>query len=374
MTSVVVAIFYFETILSMAGRSLQDVRDAAVVAYGLNYISDVEFSLLYDYSRSKDIFPYWKFDEFDLASWSDEECRYELRFAKSDLELLYNYLQIPEKIVCVQGSICNGMEALCILLKRLAYPCRYSDMATRFGKNPSTLCLISNTVLNHIYQNHHHRLESWDQPFLSPEQLNTYATSIHNHGAPLPNCFGFVDGTVRRIARPKYLQRVLYNGHKRVHAIKFQSVVIPNGLTANLAGPYEGRRHDSTILQESGLLQNLRRVAHHDGQPLCLYGDPAYPLNVHLQAPFPTRGITHEMEAYNKAMSAVRVSVEWMFGNITKYFSFIDFKRHMKVNLSAVAKMYLVSALLENARTCLYGNIVSKTFDLQPPTLDQYFW
>ena len=43
MTSVVVAIFYFETILSMAGRSLQDVRDAAVVAYGLNYISDVEF-------------------------------------------------------------------------------------------------------------------------------------------------------------------------------------------------------------------------------------------------------------------------------------------------------------------------------------------
>ena len=183
-----------------------------------------------------------------------------------------------------------------------------------------------------------------------------------------------MDGTVRRIARPKYLQRVLYNGHKRVHAIKFQNVVIPNGLIANLAGPYEGRRHDCTILQESGLLQNLRRVAHHDGQPLCLYGDPAYPLNVHLQAPSPTRGITHEMKAYNKAMSAVRVSVEWMFGNITKYFSFIDFKRHMKVNLSAVAKMYLVFALLVNARTCLYGNIVSKTFDLQPPTLDQYFW
>ena len=67
--------------------------------------------------------PYWKFDEFNLASWSDEECRTELRFAKSDLELLLNYLQIPEKIVCVQGSICNGMESLCIPLKRLAYPC-----------------------------------------------------------------------------------------------------------------------------------------------------------------------------------------------------------------------------------------------------------
>ncbi len=156
--------------------------------------------------------------------------------------------------------------------------------------------------------------------------------------------------------------------------MKFQSVVIPNGIIANLAGPYEGRRHDSTMLQQSGLLTSLRRVAHFNGQPLCLYGDPAYPLGVHLQAPFKARVLTAEMQAYNKAMSAVRVSVEWMFGNITKYFSFIDFKKQMKLNLSAIGKMYVVSALLENACTCLYGNIVSTTFELEPPTLEQYFW
>ncbi len=40
----------------------------------------------------------------------------------------------------------------------------------------------------------------------------------------------------------------MYNGHKRVHSMKFQSVVIPNGLIANLAGPFEGKRHDSTML------------------------------------------------------------------------------------------------------------------------------
>ena len=193
-------------------------------------------------------------------------------------------------------------------------------MASRFGRNTSSLCLIFNAVLDHVYLHHHYRLESWDQPFLSPEQLNTYATTIHNHGAPLSSCFGFVDGTVRRISRPKYLQRVMYNGHKRVHGMKFQSAVLPNGIIANLAGPYEGRRHDSTMLQQSGLLTSLRRVAHFNGQPLCLYGDPAYPLGVHLQAPFQGRVLTPEMQAYNKAMSAVRVSVEWMFGNITKYF------------------------------------------------------
>lgn len=53
-------------------------------------------------------------------------------------------------------------------------------------------------------------------------------------GAPLDNCFGFLDGTVPPIARPGMNQRVMYNGHKRVHSLKFQAVAKPNGLTANL--------------------------------------------------------------------------------------------------------------------------------------------
>ena len=32
-------------------------------------------------------------------------------------------------------------------------------------------------------------------------------------------------------------QRIVYNGHKRVHALKFQSIVTPNGLISNLHGP-----------------------------------------------------------------------------------------------------------------------------------------
>ena len=168
---------------------------------------------------------------------------------------------------------------------------------------------------------------------------------------------------------------MMYNCHKRVHAIKFQSVVIPNGLIASLSGPYEGKRHDSTMLYESGLLDNLRRVAHYNGNPLCIYGDPAYPIGPHLQGPFKEREPTQEMLAYNEAMSKVRSSVEWMFGNITKFFTFVDFKRQMKMYLSAVGKMYVVCALLENARTCLTGrNIVLDKFGLHPPSLQEYFW
>ena len=46
--------------------------------------------------------------------------------------------------------------------------------------------------------------------------------------------------------RPSLFQRVVYNGHKRVHALKFQSIVVPNGIILSMWGPCEGRRHDVT--------------------------------------------------------------------------------------------------------------------------------
>ena len=355
-------------------HGLQSVRDTLILARAQRCISDAEFVLLYNYNWSKPLFPYWKFEPFNVDTWDDEECRTELRFAKGDLPVLKELLGVPDKITCQQGTTCSGEEALFILLKRFAYPCRYSDMVGRFGRNPTEICLIFNQLLDLVYEQHHHRLESWDQPFLSPEILQSYADATYNKGAPLENCFGFVDGTVRRIARPKYNKRVMYNGHKRVHAIKFQSVVLPNGLIGNLAGPFEGKRHDSTMLHESGLLTSLEQVAFFNNHPLCLYGDPAYPLGVHLQAPFRNVEITPERQEFNREMSRVRVSVEWMFGNITNYFSFVDFKKQMKLHLSPIGKIYFVAALLQNAHTCLYGNLVSDFFDLQPPSVYGYFW
>ena len=79
------------------------------------------------------------------------------------------------------------------------------------------------------------------------------------------------------------------------------------------------------------------------------------------------------MEDYNKAMIEVRVSVEWLFGDIINFFKFLDYKKNLKIGLSSVGKMYIVCALLRNAITCLYGNQTSEFFDLQPPTLEEYF-
>ena len=83
--------------------------------------------------------------------------------------------------------------------------------------------------------------------------------------------------------------------------------------------------------------------------------------------------LTPMQEDYNKTMSKVRSSVEWVFGEIVNYFAFLDFKKKMKVQLSAVGKMYLVCALLTNAHTCLYKSNTSQYFDIDPPILEEYF-
>ena len=128
------------------------------------------------------------------------------------------------------------------------------------------------------------------------------------------------------------------------------------------------------MLTESALLRQLQQNALSPaGQPMCIYVDPAYPLRVNLQGPFKNAHLTPQMQQFNKCMSEVRVSIEWLFNDIINYFKFMDFKKSLKVGLSGVGKMYIVSALLRNALTCLHGNATSRFFDVQPPRLEDYF-
>ena len=163
-------------------------------------------------------------------------------------------------------------EALSVLLKRFAYPCRFADMVARFGRPVPQLCMITYRMMDYLFDEYSHLLADLNQPWLSRDRLRHFAATIHDKGAPLENCWGFIDGTVRPLCKPDENQRILYNGHKRMHGIKFQSVVLPNGFIATLFGPVEGRTSARII----ALLVCT------GWDTLCVYGDPAYPLLVHL--------------------------------------------------------------------------------------------
>ena len=142
-------------------------------------------------------------------------------------------------------------------------------------------------MTNLICENWNNLLINLNQPRLSPQCLQGFCNTNHQKGAALSNCWGFVNSTVRPISRPTENQNILYNGHKKVQAIKFQFVISPNGLVANLYGPVEGKRHESGMLVISGLLDAPQRHSVSSyGHTLRIYRDSACPLRPCLQAPF----------------------------------------------------------------------------------------
>ena len=115
-----------------------------------------------------------------------------------------------------------------MLLKRLAYPCRYSDKVPRFAKSVPAICMFTKKLQD--YSTIPRKIELLCGTMQSCLLISCKTILLY--------CLGFVDGTVRFISRSERVQRILYNGHKRVHAIKFQSVVLPNAWShANMHGP-----------------------------------------------------------------------------------------------------------------------------------------
>ena len=172
------------------------------------------------------------------------------------------------------------------------------------------------------------------------------------------------------MCRPTRNQREYYNGHKRVHALKFQSVTTPDGIIAHLFGPVPGRRHDMFLLRESRIKDLLEEHAVDQDGHFYMYGDSAYTLSPVLLAPY--RNAQGVQQIFNSRMSKIRSSVEWGFKEVVSQFAFVDFKKNLRLHRNAVGKIYQVAALMTNCHICLYGSQASKFFDLDPPTLEEY--
>ena len=97
----------------------------------------------------------------------------------------------------------------CILLKRLAYPCRYSYMVARFAKSVPAICMFTNKLQDYVYDTQKGRIIMWNHAILSPHLLQDYPAALQKKGAALGNCLGSVDGTVRPISRSERNQRIL---------------------------------------------------------------------------------------------------------------------------------------------------------------------
>ena len=109
----------------------------------------------------------------------------------------------------------DGIQSVCIFLKRFAYPCRYLDMISRFGRPVPELCLVSNRVMHFVYDRWGHLLETMNQQWLAPVNVQLFADTIHASGSPLDNCWGLLKGAFVRFVRLQKINTYCTKATKR---------------------------------------------------------------------------------------------------------------------------------------------------------------
>jgi hypothetical protein len=96
-------------------------------------------------------------------------------------------------------------------------------------------------------------------------------------------------------------------GKERDHGLKFQGVVLPNGMCV-LNGPFLGPEHDATCMLLSQLESELHTLTTNLNapHPLCLYGDSAYRASNYIVPAVPHHMASNAVRRLNDHMKKIR--------------------------------------------------------------------
>ena len=146
--------------------------------HDMKVINDEELLLLLDDNTSRNPeFNYENYQRFNLDEIQEPECKAEFRFNKNDIPVLAEVLGLPKSFRYSQRTVANKLEGLCMLLRRTAYPCRYSDLIPRFGRPVPELSMITNCVVDYLYDNNGNRLTQWNHQIMSQSRSKSINTS-----------------------------------------------------------------------------------------------------------------------------------------------------------------------------------------------------
>ena len=260
-----------------------------------------------------------------------------------------------------------------VLLYRMSCPrCLRPDMEhtlkMRKSKFSSVICTFSTA------------LHQFTTPYLNDvtfwlNQIPYYPMLIQQKTEGLMDCvWGFIDGTIRRMARPLYHQWSIYTHFKKCHGVKFQSITVPEGFIACLQGPWPSKTHDAHVLHDSGLIEKLEEnmPANGNGMVYAMYGDLAYAQSIYLLAGFHKPPTGSDEALFNRQMSSIRITVEWGLGDVAEKWKFLDCCSAMKIYEMPIAEFYMHGAFLSNICNCLYGNKTQQYFEAVQLMLDEY--
>ncbi len=148
--------------------------------------------------------------------------------------------------------------------------------------------------------------------------------------------------------------------------------MMPNGLIAHFYGPVAGSCHDSFMLGESKLIQQLCALMPVGETVYTLYGNAACLQTTFLMGSFPDPAAGSDQAKWNTYMSKVQIVVEWGFNDVITSWCYLDCKASMKIFQAPIAQYYIIGIFLTNCRNCLYGSQTLSCFKATTLSLQQY--
>lgn len=196
---------------------------------------------------------------------------------------------------------------------------RWAGRKKLFGGHAPALCEIFWEQIESFIDGRKHLAQGSIATPMIFNRLEPYASAISEVTGPsgVADVVTFLDAKLYFINRPGGgLQRVLFDGRKKRHGLRWQALVLPGGILALFSGPYEARMNDLRVYSQSRLDLELVPALTKIGRQHLVYTDAGYFYRIGLCPPHhpsstPASALTDAANDQDSSMRPARATGEW---------------------------------------------------------------
>jgi hypothetical protein len=362
-----------------------------------------------------------------IDALSEEDARDLTRLSKAELNDLLSHLRLRDREFSVGrlGRTCRvtGEEMLIISLNRICSGDTWRQIARTFGGGVTRSWEMFDEFIDYVFTTFYNKIsggsmEQWVgqidefryilyrkaivasaecpiEAFLAETNQLDAPVDVSHVDLPfdLWLAFGSIDctdwqtcrigagpvgawlGASRRIGAQQ-IQRAFYSGYYKAHGLKYQTLLLPNGLWGSAFGASISH-NDNGILNMSGLGQHLEEILpmNGDGYQPTVIGDSIYPRSrptIWTTRVSPDANDAHR--TFVRKLSRIRMPHELHYGSFFNYFHLFRHTHQTRLydNAEKAYRLGIVGFFLHNCFTCLKGSAVNSFFGSMHPTLAQY--